>query len=133
MSEINLHEPEVLIREIRLVAITGFEGTAGELVACSRAGNLSESTRSFSQCMGCSSGNAFCQLSMITDAVVINHAPVGCAGDAFNFNFVYRVGQMERNLAPSIGRYFSTNLEERDTVFGAVQKLAETVREVNER
>jgi len=133
MSEINLHEPEVLIREIRLGSITGFEGTAGELVSCSRAGNLTESTRSFSQCMGCSSGNAFCQLSMITDAVVINHAPVGCAGDAFTFNFVYRVGQMERNLEPSIGRYFSTNLEERDTVFGAVEKLAKTVREVNER
>ena len=133
MSEINLHEPEVLIREIRLGSITGFEGTAGELVSCAHKGELSDSTRSFSQCMGCSSGNAFCQLSMITDAAVVNHAPVGCAGDAFGFNFVYRVGQQERNLPPSIGRYFSTNLEERDTVFGAVEKLANTVREVYER
>jgi len=133
MSEINLHEPEVLIREIRLGSITGFEGTAGELVSCAHKGELHDSTRSFSQCMGCSSGNAFCQLSMITDAAVVNHAPVGCAGDAFGFNFVYRVGQQERNLPPSIGRYFSTNLEERDTVFGAVEKLANTVREVYAR
>ncbi len=133
MGEINIREPEVLIREIRLGSITGFEGTAGELVSCSRKGGLTDTTRSFSQCMGCSSGNAFCQLAMIKDAAVINHAPVGCAGDAFEFNFVYRVEQMSRDLPPSIGRYFSTNLEERDTVFGATQKLAETIREVFRR
>lgn len=133
MGTINIREPEVLIREIRLGTITGFEGTAGELVGCSRSGKLSETTRSFGQCMGCSSGNAFCQLSMIKDAAVINHAPIGCAGDAFEFNFVYRVEQMGRDLPPAIGRYFSTNLEERDTVFGATQKLADTAREVFRR
>ena len=133
MGTINLREPEVLIREVRLGSITGFSGTAGELVGCSHKGGLSETTRSFSQCMGCSSGNAFCQLSMIKDAAVINHAPIGCAGDAFEFNFVYRVEQMGRDLPAQIGRYFSTNLEERDTVFGATQKLAETAREVFRR
>ncbi len=133
MSTINLKEPEVQIREIRLGSITGFEGTAQELVQCARAGQLKDSTRSFSQCMGCSSGNAFCQLSMIQDAAVINHAPVGCAGDFFSFNFVYRVGQMQRNLPPVIGRYFNTNIEEQDTIFGATQKLASTIREVYQR
>jgi len=83
--------------------------------------------------MGCSSGNAFCQLSMITDAAVVNHAPVGCAGDFFGFNYVYRVGQMERGLPPVTGRYFSTNLTEQDTIFGATDKLIKVVREVYER
>ena len=115
MSKVNLAAPEVQIREIRLGSITGFEGTAGELVGCARAGTLRDSARSFSQCMGCSSGNAFCQLSMITDAAVVNHAPVGCAGDFFGFNYVYRVGQMERGLPPATGRYFSTNLTESRT------------------
>lgn len=133
MSNINLKSPEVQIREVRLGSITGFEGTAGELVKCARSGNLKDSARSFSQCMGCSSGNAFCQLSMIKDAAIINHAPVGCSGDFFGFNFVYRVGQMERDLPPVTGRYFNTNIEEKDTIFGATQKLEATVREVYER
>lgn len=133
MRIINLKEPEVQIREVRLGSITGFEGTADGLVRCARSGKLRDTNRRFSQCMGCSSGNAFCQLSMIQDAAVINHAPVGCAGDSFSFNFVYRVGQMERSLPPANGRYFNTNIEERDTIFGATQKLEATIREVYER
>ncbi len=133
MSFVNIKEAEVPVREARLGSITGFAGTAGELVRCARSGQLRDNSRSFSQCMGCSSINAFCQLSMIQDAAVINHAPVGCAGDFFTFNFVYRVGQMERKLPPVTGRYFSTNLKEQDTIFGATQKLAETIRAVYER
>ena len=72
MNKVNLKESSVPVREIRLGSITGFEGTAGELVKCSRSGKLRDSVRSFSQCMGCSSLNAFCQLSMITDAAIIN-------------------------------------------------------------
>lgn len=133
MSEINLNAPEVVIREIRLGSVTGFKGSAGELVEHAHKGTLKDTGRSFSQCMGCSSGQAFCQLCMIKDAAVVNHAPVGCLGDAFNFNFVYRVGQMERGLSPQIGRYFSTNVQERDTIFGAAKKLEDTVRLAVER
>jgi nitrogenase molybdenum-iron protein alpha chain len=133
MNKINIQAPEVVIREIRLGSITGFAGTAGELVKCAQAGKLFDSARSFSQCMGCSSGNAFCQLSMIQDAVVVNHAPVGCAGDFFGYNFVYQVEQMHRNLPPVIGRYFNTNIEEKDTIYGAAQKLEETIRAAYKR
>jgi nitrogenase molybdenum-iron protein alpha chain len=133
MNKVNLQAPEVQIREIRLGSITGYEGSAGELVQCCRSGRLHDSARSFSQCMGCSSGNALCQLSMIRDAAVVNHAPVGCAGDFFEFNFVYRVGQMERGLPAANGRYFNTNIEEKDTIFGAAQKLADTVRTAYDR
>ncbi|AIQ64358.1 nitrogenase [Paenibacillus stellifer] len=133
MPKVNLNLSEVPIREKRLGSITGFAGSAGELVGCSNEGCLKDGTRSFSQCMGCGSGNAFCQLSMIRDAAVINHAPVGCAGDFAGFNFVYRVGQMERELPSSIGRYFNTNIDEMDTVFGALTKLEKTIRLAYER
>jgi nitrogenase molybdenum-iron protein alpha chain len=133
MSVINLKEAEVQIREIRLGSITGFKGTAGELVQCAHQGTLKDSTRSFSQCMNCSSGNALCQLAMIQDAAVINHAPIGCSGDFFNYNFVYRVGQMDRHLPSVNGRYFNTNIEENDTIFGATEKLENTIRAVYER
>ena len=133
MSKVNLNTPEVPVRELRLGSITGFAGTAAGLVSCSNAGGMKDGSRSFSQCMGCSSGNAFCQLSMITDAAMVNHAPVGCAGDFFGYNFVYRVGQMERDLPPVIGRYFNTNIEEMDTVFGGARKLEATIRLAFER
>lgn len=130
MGKINLEDPAVTIREARLGSITGFNGTAGELVKCAHAGKLHDCSRSFSQCLDCTSGKAFCQLSMIKDAAIVNHAPIGCAGDFFGYNFVYRVGQMQRGLPSTIGRYFNTNLEERDTVFGAVGKLKSTVHDV---
>jgi len=133
MEKINLEDPAVSVREARLGSITGFNGTAGELVKCAHAGKLKDCSRSFSQCLGCSAGNAFCQLAMIKDAAVVNHAPIGCAGDFFGFNFVYRVGQMERGLPSTNGRYFNTNIEERDTVFGALEKLKSTVQEVYSR
>ncbi|MBU3154543.1 nitrogenase [Clostridium estertheticum] len=133
MGKINLEDPAVTIREARLGSITGFNGTAGELVKCAHAGKLHDCSRSFSQCLDCTSGKAFCQLSMIKDAAIVNHAPIGCAGDFFGYNFVYRVGQMQRGLPSTIGRYFNTNLEERDTVFGAVGKLKSTVHKVYDR
>lgn len=130
---INLKEPNVPIRENRLGSITGFKGTAKELVQCSHSGKLKECSRKFSQCMGCNATQAFCQLSMIKDVAIVNHAPIGCSGDFFCFNFTYRVEQSKRNLPSAIGRYFSTNIEEKDTVFGAVKKLEDTVREAYKR
>lgn len=133
MSKVNLAAPEVVIREIRLGSITGYQGDAARLVQRSHSGKLEDTPRRFSQCTGCSSGQAFCQLCMIPDAAVINHAPVGCMGDAEGFNFVYRVGQMERGLPPAIGRYFSSNLGESDTIFGGAATLQDTIRTVYER
>lgn len=133
MSSINLKSPEVVIREIRLGSITGFQGNAEDLVKQSHSGTLEDIPRSFSQCTGCSSGQAFCQLCMIPDAAVINHAPIGCMGDAEGFNFVYRVGQMERGLPTSSGRYFSSNIGESDTIFGGTETLRNAIQTVFER
>ena len=58
MSKINLQIPEVAIREIRLGSITGFQGGAEELVNYSRCG-LKDKSRSFSQCLGCSTSQAY--------------------------------------------------------------------------
>jgi len=133
MGAINLEEANVPIRENRIGSITGFAGTASELVACAHSGKLKDCTRKFSQCMGCNAVQAFCQLSMIKDVAIVNHAPIGCAGDFFGFNFTYRVEQTKRGLPADVGRYFNTCIEERDTVFGAVAKLEETVREAYRR
>ncbi|MDR3137226.1 MAG: hypothetical protein LBU07_07510 [Coriobacteriales bacterium] len=133
MSVVNVHTPEVPVREVRLNSITGFFGSARELVGCSHARKVREQTRSFTQGMMCSSTAAFCQLSMIIDAAVINHAPIGCAGDFPQFHVTYRIGQMERGLPPLLGHYYNSNITESDTVFGAAEKLAQVIRQVYRR
>jgi nitrogenase molybdenum-iron protein alpha chain len=133
MKPVNLKISEVAIRELRLGTITGYAGSASELVEASRGGCLRGQTHGFSQCIGCASSSALCQVSMITDAAVVNHAPVGCAGDFARFNFTYRAGQPERGLPSANGRYFSTNLGEADTIFGALGKLEATIREAYAR
>lgn len=126
---INIKTPEVEIREIRLGSITGFGGTAKGLCDKSKRGGLCDRSRSFSQCLGCSSGNALCQVVMIQDAVIINHAPLGCAADFSDFNFTNRVGQRKRNLPIGNAKLISTNLEEKDMIYGGGAKLEAAIRE----
>jgi nitrogenase molybdenum-iron protein alpha chain len=134
MSTVNLRAPEVQVREIRLGSITGFEGTAAGLVGCARRGTLADSSRSFSQCLGCSTSNAACTLVLIQDAAVISHGPVGCSACFHGYEFVYRVNGVNRGLEKTTQRkIFSTNLEEKDMVYGGNQKLAESIREVYAR
>ncbi|MGD0818909.1 MAG: nitrogenase component 1, partial [Methanomassiliicoccales archaeon] len=126
---INLKAPEVVVRETRLGSITGYEGTAKDLCDSSKGGRLCDRERSFSQCLGCSSLNALCQLLMIQDAAVINHGPIGCAADFAEFNFTNRVGQKKRGLPLRNGNVISTNLKEGDMVYGGGAKLESAIRE----
>ena len=134
MSEINLRAAQVPVRETRLGSITGYAGSAGDLVHCARQGKLRDRNRSFSQCMGCSTSNAACTVILIQDAAVISHGPVGCAGCLHEFAFTYQVNGAHRKVDnPEQRRIFTTNITERDTVYGAGQKLADTIREVYRR
>lgn len=130
---INIKSPEVEIRESRLGSITGFAGNAKELCRASKGGKLCDRRRSFSQCLGCSSGNALCQLAMIQDAVVINHAPIGCSADFQDYNFTNRVGQVKRNMPLRNARLLNTNLQEKDMIYGGIFKLEKTIREACKR
>lgn len=134
MSNINLNASEVVVREVRLGSVTGFAGSAEELVGCARCGKLADKSRSFSQTLGCSTSNAACTLILIQDAAVISHGPVGCAGCLHEFAFTYRVNGVHRGLEKTTPRrIFSTNLEEKDTIYGGNQKLADSIREVYQR
>jgi nitrogenase molybdenum-iron protein alpha chain len=71
---------------------------------------------------------------LIQDAAVISHGPVGCSSCLHEFAFTYRVNACLRDVPnPTQRRIFSTNLTERDTVYGGAAKLAAAVREVKER
>ncbi|SFW36845.1 nitrogenase molybdenum-iron protein alpha chain [Ruminococcus sp. YE71] len=127
---INIELPEVTIREVRLGSVTNFSGTAAELVELSQCGTLKDKGRAFSQSTGCGSGNAFCQLSGIRGVVVINHAPIGCASDFQSFDFINRVGLSDFGITDYNGRFYSTDLLEKNTIFGGIEKLKEAAREI---
>ncbi len=133
MSKINLTLPEVQIREIRINSITGYQGDAEELVEASKCG-LKDKERSFSQCLGCATSKAACMAVLIQDAAVISHGPVGCASCLHEFAFTYRVNSPLREVKnPTPRHIFSTNLKEKETVYGGNQKLTNTIHEVYER
>lgn len=130
---VNLKNPEVSIREQRLDSITSYKGTIGDFCCRKRDQTLTEQNHFFSQCSSCSSVNAICQLAMIQDAVVVNHAPLGCAGDFINFNFINRTGQHKRGWKTANARLISSNLRENEMVFGGAAKLREAVQEAIRR
>lgn len=133
MSKINLSLPEVQIREIRINSITGYQGNAKELVEATACG-IKDKERSFSQCLGCATSKAACMTILIQDGAVISHGPIGCSSCLHEFAFTYRVNSPLRGIErPTPRHIFSTNLKEKDTVYGGNTKLANTIREVYDR
>lgn len=130
-------EKEIAIREHRLGSITGFKGTVKDLISESAGGcALKNSGRCFSQASSCMSGSVQGYLAEIYDAVIVNHAPVGCAADAIGGNTLTKWSEKARgwnNWTPRNIGFFSTNMSMEDTVFGATEKLKETIREAYRR
>jgi nitrogenase molybdenum-iron protein alpha chain len=125
---INLEHAEAQTREQRLGSISGYCGTVQDLGCQAKCGSLPNKERCFSQTSLCNSGCAQGTLALIMDAAIINHGPVGCSVDAIGSNFVLKTlqrlsGAREHNI-----RFLSTNLRERDTVFGAAAKLQDVIR-----
>lgn len=134
-TNVNLDIETVQVREQRLGAITTWHGeSAAELVEKSACGGLKDRERSFSQCLGCSTTHGACQTIMIQDSVLISHGPVGCSSCFHDFAFSYRVSGANRGLTDLKERHvYSTNLEEKETIYGGLQKLRDTIRAAYER
>lgn len=130
---INFNHSEAAIRENRLGSVTGYQGTIKELVAQVSACTLKNKERCFSQASACSSGCAQSYLSRIVDAVMVVHAPVGCAADSVYSNTQNKWGEKVRSWKHRNISVVNTNMVEEDTVFGAVNKLRETIREAYRR
>lgn len=127
----NLNESTVAVRENRLQAITGYKGCAGKL-ACSSSCGEKNRGRCFSQATSCSSSDCQTYLAGIYDAAIVNHAPAGCGSDAIVSNMMYRDAAQKGNRFQNAA-VFSTNMTKSDTVFGAIEKLKQTVREAYRR
>lgn len=130
---INLRSPEVEIREKRLKSLLSYNGTASDLNEKSNTGVLKCREGSFNQCGDCSAQRAFNQVAQIRDVAVVSHGPIGCAGDFANFNSENRGRLESRGLKSSNIQALSTNLLEKDTVYGGIVKLKAAINEAYRR
>ncbi len=130
---INLKNSEVAIRENRLGSVTGYQGSIKDLVSQASGCSLKNKERCFSQASACSSGCAQGYLSRIVDAALVVHAPIGCAADSVYSNTQNKWGEKVRNWKHRNINVINTNMVEEDTVFGAVAKLKDAIREAYRR
>ena len=123
----NFKNANIAVRESRLGSITGFVGDLETLVHRSECGSLKNRERCFSQSSSCLSGCALNALDAIRNVAIIYHAPAGCMamapGDAIKF------GQIAARVNKTTNSVFvCTDLNENDTVFGAMAALRKTVQ-----
>lgn len=130
---INLQDPVLQLREIRLGTVTGYDGSAAELCRKSLQKTFRDPERSFSQCTSCSANQVKNQLIPIQDAAVVEHGPAGCSGDIPGRNMIARSGRKKRNLPIHNVNYINTNLDENDMIYGGGDKLEKAIREAKRR
>ncbi len=148
-KKINLDMTSIENREMRLGTITAWDGKASDLVKASsydersqknkggcgsgRACRLCELNTPLNQQTMCANNIVECQIGNITDCVLIQHAPIGCSADNTYLNLAFKIGLARRGKPIQNINISSTNLLEKDMVFGASDKLRQTIRDVKER
>jgi nitrogenase molybdenum-iron protein alpha chain len=143
---INLKTSVVESREQRLGTVIGWEGTAAELAEQSaygrgdcnakcgqKARRVCELRSPFTQGSVCSEQMVECQAGNVRGAVLIQHSPIGCGTGQVIYNSIYRNGLAMRGLPVESLHLISTNLMEKDMVFGGVAKLEQSIRDAWDR
>jgi Nitrogenase molybdenum-iron protein, alpha and beta chains len=149
-TNINLNMTSVENREYRLGTIIGWDGKASDLIkesaydersakkhgGCAGKGSgckLCELASPLNQETMCSNAIIQCQVGNLTDCALIDHSPIGCSGENSKFNLSMHVGLKRRGKPLQNTLNISTNLKEQDMVFGASEKLRQTIRDAKER
>jgi nitrogenase molybdenum-iron protein alpha chain len=124
--------PEVEVRERRLHSIISYRGTAKDLYEKSKTRSVPYTERSYSQCSSCAEGCAQV-VTHIQDCAVVFHAPIGCDAGMFNNALTARGAAAARNQGLFKLNMLSSNILEKDTIFGAAEKLRAALREADRR
>ena len=149
-KKINLNMTTVENRELRLGTIIGWDGSAKDLIkqsayderslkkhgGCPAKGQgcrLCEIQSPLNQETMCSNAIVQCQIGNLTDCVLINHAPIGCSSEDAKFNLTMHMGLARRGKPQQNTLCISTNLQEKDMVFGGSAKLRQAIRVAKER
>ena len=129
---LNLNVTEVKKRDLRVGSIIAYHGSASELLEKSEKHAYKEPQRSFKQCSDCSQGCAEGLSSLVRDAAVVIHSPLGCCNPAANYASGLTATKL-RGLPPQKIQVISTNISVKDTVYGGIQKLRSAIYEAKER
>ncbi len=128
----NFGNSNVAVRENRIGSITGYCGSLQDLSLRSEDGSLKGCARCFSQSSTCLSSCALQQLSGILNSAIIHHGPAGCSSVMGNSYWMSRVMAKKRGV-PNNAVYVSTDMNEKDTIFGSTEPLRKIILEVNRR
>ena len=124
---------ESLGRERRIKSVTCYEGSLKDLTEKGCSGCLKGGKRCLSTATFCSHLTALDELSVVKNAVVVDHGPIGCSSGMMRWTLNYRMESLVTGEPFGDLNVLSTNLSESDTVFGAINKLYDTVREAYRR
>lgn len=149
-KRINLDLEYVENREKRLGTIIAWDGAASGLIEQSNyqaralkkggcTGNkgagckLCELKMPFNQQTMCTQSIVACQVGNIPDAILIEHSSIGCSAAHPRFNVGYKMGLIRRGKKVENIQIISTNLLEKDMVFGATDRLKQSIKDAFER
>ena len=122
MATTNFDTYDIQIRENRLNSITAYYGETEKFVYSSRNCALKKCDRCYKQSSSCLATTAMCSLTGIKNLAIVYHAPAGCNAVQ---NYLLKLLSQKRN---DICHFVCTDLNEKDTVFGAISALREIVR-----
>jgi nitrogenase molybdenum-iron protein alpha chain len=115
-------------RPTELAENSGYSrGDCGSSCGPGKGGKICELQSPFTQGAGCAEQTVEYQASHVRDAVLIYHSPVGCSAGQAGTNISYRICSLRRGQTPTDAIGISTNLSERDMVYGGVEKLREAI------
>lgn len=122
-------------REQRAGGINVYFGKASQIVKDAREGKLKNCERKFQQTSGCVLNFYLAvRVTTIRDAVVIFHAPVGCSSSALSYRELYRGVPVELGRPAQYDlKWMTTNITEKDAIYGATEKLKNTILEAEKR
>lgn len=125
---------DFVVRERRLKSILAYEGTADDLNERSQSLSLKTGKLPFTQCSDCSQMCAETLSYSIRDSAVVVHSPIGCCSAASPTNVALGVVARARGIEKEQRvKVVCSNIQERDTVYGALRKLEQAIDTAYER
>lgn len=124
------------IKEERVGSVNAYSGKISNFIKEGKKdGHLVQLRRKFQQTAACMMSQTAGRIISVREAVVVFHGPIGCGAAGVSG---YR--QIYKNIPPELGKPpnfelggISTNLDERDIVYGGVEKLKKTIIEAERR
>jgi nitrogenase molybdenum-iron protein alpha chain len=122
-----LSTAEVQTRDIRLKSILSFSGKASELQEYSRQMKKPDKERCFSQCSDCAQMCAGTICNNVRGAAVVVHSPMGCFAQTPQMHEQIKNSALGRGVEPFKAQIVCSNISEKETIYGGVEKLRKAI------